>query len=160
MAVRERVSLPLPATSPSLPAAEVPVDLMADNRRLQELLHQALRREAEALRKLKHLSLQLAEFRATCRTPTPVETNGEAPGCREEEHCMASRRYSLQHGCDCVPMGPLLRSSCMPGGEPRGGQQRPQPGTVCIHPPVKRGTIHSVTVYTPLFSHRAPITRR
>ena len=95
MAVRERVSLPVPATSPSLPA-EVPVDLVADNRRLQDLLHQALRREAEALRKLKHLSLQLAELRATCRTPTPFEiTNGEASGCREEQACMASRHDYL-----------------------------------------------------------------
>lgn len=111
MAVRERVSLPLPATPPSLPAAEVPVDLMADNRRLQELLHQALRREAEALRKLKHLSLQLAEFRATCRTPTLAEANG-LPACRVESPEGVSS--GLSQSSDNAPVGAGATSSSGP----------------------------------------------
>lgn len=42
-----------------------------ENRRLQELLHQALRREAEALRKLKHLNeTLLAGGDRACETPT------------------------------------------------------------------------------------------
>ena len=49
-----------------------------ENRRLQELLHQALRREAEALRKLKHLNeTLLAGGDPACGTPTsPLATDG------------------------------------------------------------------------------------
>ena len=42
--------------------------LAEDNKRLQEMLHSALRREAEALRRVKHLSELLSECRA--RTPS------------------------------------------------------------------------------------------
>lgn len=41
--------------------------LADDNRRLQDMLHSALRREAEALRRVKHLSDLLSE----CRVRTP-----------------------------------------------------------------------------------------
>lgn len=40
-------------------------DLAEDNKRLQEMLHAALRREAEALRRVKHLSELLAECQLT-----------------------------------------------------------------------------------------------
>ena len=46
-------------------------DLREDNKRLQEMLHAALRREAEALRRVKHLSELLAEYRVNgSRTPS------------------------------------------------------------------------------------------
>ena len=48
-------------------------DLAEDNKRLQEMLHAALRREAEALRRVKHLSELLAEYRGVgsgSRTPS------------------------------------------------------------------------------------------
>jgi hypothetical protein len=45
--------------------------LAEDNKRLQEMLHSALRREAEALRRVKHLSDLLSECRvASCGTPS------------------------------------------------------------------------------------------
>lgn len=45
--------------------------LAEDNKRLQEMLHSALRREAEALRQVKHLSELLSECRvAYSRTPS------------------------------------------------------------------------------------------
>lgn len=39
--------------------------LAEDNKRLQDMLHSALRREAEALRRVKHLSELLSECRVT-----------------------------------------------------------------------------------------------
>ena len=119
MAVRERVSLPVTIALPS-PAAEVPVDLVADNRRLQDLLHQTLRREAEALRKLKHLSLQLAELRAAGRTPTPVQANGELQGCAQNRiYCELAWLHEIYVPFSVHVMAPL-RSSCVSGGESRG----------------------------------------
>ena len=45
--------------------------LAEDNKRLQEMLHSALRREAEALRRVKHLSNLLSECRvASSGTPS------------------------------------------------------------------------------------------
>lgn len=44
--------------------------LAEDNKRLQEMLHAALRREAEALRRVKHLSELLGECRVNCGTPS------------------------------------------------------------------------------------------
>lgn len=45
--------------------------LAEDNKRLQEMLHSALRREAEALRRVKHLSDLLSECRvASSGTPS------------------------------------------------------------------------------------------
>ena len=41
--------------------------LADDNKRLQDMLHSALRREADALRRVKHLSDLLSE----CRVSTP-----------------------------------------------------------------------------------------
>lgn len=44
--------------------------LAEDNKRLQEMLHAALRREAEALRRVKHLSELLSACRVNCGTPS------------------------------------------------------------------------------------------
>ena len=44
--------------------------LAEDNKRLQDMLHAALRREAEALRRVKHLSELLSECRVNCGTPS------------------------------------------------------------------------------------------
>ncbi len=51
-------------------------DLAFNNRRLQDMLHQALRREAEALRRLKHLSEQFSAANHR-RTPSPAAVNGK-----------------------------------------------------------------------------------
>ena len=53
-------------------------DLAEDNKRLQEMLHAALRREAEALRRVKHLSELLGECRVASRTPSSGP-DGEFP---------------------------------------------------------------------------------
>ena len=55
-------------------------DVAEDNKRLQEMLHAALRREAEALRRVKHLSELLTECRAGSGTPSsgPDSTNSDS----------------------------------------------------------------------------------
>ena len=63
-------------------------DLAEDNKRLQEMLHAALRREAEALRRVKHLSELLAEYRAVgSRTPS----SGPDRKCRSSLRRLVSR---------------------------------------------------------------------
>lgn len=78
--LENRVSFVVP---PSPGPAGAMQGLLEDNRRLQEMLHLALRRETEALRKLKHLSEQLTEVRqstSSCSSPTaPTPTDGKDP---------------------------------------------------------------------------------
>ena len=55
-------------------AGDLSQSVTDDNKRLQEMLHSALRREAEALRRVKHLSDLLSEYRQTnSGTPSSVQ---------------------------------------------------------------------------------------
>ena len=60
--------------------------LAEDNKRLQEMLHSALRREAEALRRVKHLSAMLAAL--GCE-------DGNAPSCSKAECTFLNQFYLL-----------------------------------------------------------------